>query len=78
VAPYEEEDFYYSEYSDEDGGELKEAYKIIYVEFEKLRETRKHHIHEINSLQDLEEKLLETQLQLERVTDKKMTYMLSI
>jgi hypothetical protein len=27
---------------------------------------------------DLEERLLETQLQLERVTDKKLTYMLSI
>jgi hypothetical protein len=29
-------------------------------------------------IQDLEEKLLETQLQLERVTDEKLTYMLSI
>jgi hypothetical protein len=74
VAPHEDdEDSYYSEHSDEDGEELKEAYKIIYVEFEKLRETRKQHIHELNSLQtdkslfqlkiqDLEEKLLETQL----------------
>jgi hypothetical protein len=90
VAPHEEEeDSYYSEHSDEDGEELKEAYKILYVEFEKLRETRKQHIHELNSLQtvksslllkiqDLEEKLLETQLQLERVTDEKLTHMLSI
>jgi len=74
VAPYEEEkDSYYSKHSDEDGEELKKAYKILYVEFEKLRETRKQHIHELNSLQtemsslllkiqDLEEKLLETQL----------------
>jgi hypothetical protein len=89
VAPHEEEDSYYSEHSDEDGEELKEAYKILYVEFEKLRETRKQHIHELNSLQieksslllkiqDLEEKLLEKQVQLERVTDKKLTHMLSI
>jgi len=89
VAPYEEEDSYYSEHSDEDGEELKEAYKILFVEFEKLRETRKQYIHELNSLQtekssqlfkiqDLEDKLLETQLQLERVTDEKLTHMLSI
>jgi hypothetical protein len=51
VAPYEDEDSYYSEHSDEDGEELKEAYKILYVEFEKLRKTRKQHIHELNSLQ---------------------------
>jgi seryl-tRNA synthetase len=54
-----------------------------------LRETRKQHIDELNNLQtkkssllhkiqDLEEKLLETQLQLERVTDEKLTHMLSI
>jgi hypothetical protein len=90
VAPHEDEkNSYYSEHSDEDGKELKEAYKILYVEFKKLRETRKQHIHKLNSLQteksslllkiqDLEEKLLETQLQLERVTDEKLTHMLSI
>jgi hypothetical protein len=34
VAPHEEEeDSYYSKHSDEDGEELKEAYKILYVEF---------------------------------------------
>jgi predicted nucleic acid-binding Zn-ribbon protein len=84
-----EENSYYSEHSDEDGKELKEAYKTLYVEFEKLREARKQHIHELNSLQTeksslllkiqgLEEKLLETQLQLERVIDEKLTHMLSI
>jgi hypothetical protein len=90
MAPHvEEEDTYYSEHNDEDGKELKEAYKILYVEFEKLRETRKQHIHKLNSLQteksslllkihDLEEKLLETRLQLERVTDEKLTHTLSI
>jgi hypothetical protein len=89
VAHEDEEDSYYFEHSDEDGEELKEAYKILYVEFEKLRETRKQHIHELNNLQteksplllkiqDLEEKLLKTQLQLERVIDEKLTHMLSI
>jgi hypothetical protein len=76
VPLVEEEDSYYSEHNDEDGEELKEAYKTLYVEFEKLREARKQYIHELNSLQTeksslllkiqgLEEKLLETQLQLE-------------
>jgi hypothetical protein len=51
VAPHEEEeDSYYFEHSDEDGEKLKEAYKILYVEFEKLRKTCKQHIHELNSL----------------------------
>jgi len=89
VAPLvENEDSYYSEHSD-NGEELKEAYKTLYVEYEKLREGRKQHIHDLNSLQtekssllrkiqELEEKLLETQLQLERVTDEKLTHMLSI
>jgi hypothetical protein len=89
VAPYvEEEDSYYSEHS-ENEVELKEAYKTLYKEFEKLREGRKQHINDLNSLhtkksslllkiQKLEEKLLETRLQLERVTDEKLTRMLSI
>jgi hypothetical protein len=89
VAPLvEEEDSYYSEHSD-DGEELKEAYKTLYIEYEKLREGQKQHIHDLNNLQtekssfllriqELEEKLLETQLQLERVTDEKLTRMLSI
>jgi len=89
VAPLvEEEDSYYSEHSD-NGEELNEAYKTLYVEYEKLREGRKQHLHDLNSLQtekssllqkiqELEEKLLETQLQLERVTDEKLTHMLSI
>jgi len=79
---------FYLEHSD-DGEELKEAYKTLYVEFEKLREGRKQYIHDLNSLQtekssllrkiqELEEKLLETQLQLKRVTNEKLTHMLSI
>jgi len=88
VAPHVEEEDSYSEHSD-DGEELKEAYKTLYIEFEKLREGSKQHIHDLNSLQtekssllckiqELEEKLLETQLQLERFTDEKLTHMLSI
>jgi hypothetical protein len=88
VAPHVEEEDSYSEHSD-DGEELKEAYKTLYVEFEKLREACKQHIHDLNSLQNeksslllkiqgLEEKLLETQLQLKRVTNEKLTHMLSI
>jgi hypothetical protein len=53
VAPHEDEEdsfSYYSEHSDEDGEELKGDYKVLYVEFMKLRETCKQHIHELNSL----------------------------
>jgi hypothetical protein len=88
VAPHVEEEDSYSEHSD-DGEELNEAYKTLYVEYEKLREGHKKHTHDLNSvqtekssllrkIQELEEKLLETQLQLERVTDEKLTHMLSI
>jgi chromosome segregation ATPase len=89
VSPHvEEEDSYYSEHS-ENEEELKEAYKTLYIEYEKLREGRKQYLNDLNSLQteksslllkvqELEEKLLETQLQLERVTDEKLTRMLSI
>jgi predicted nuclease with TOPRIM domain len=89
VAPHVEEEDSYSKHNDEYGEELKEDYTTLYVEFEKLREAHKQHIHDLNSLQTeksllllniqgLEEKLLETQLQLERVTDEKLTDMLSI
>jgi hypothetical protein len=89
VSPHaEEEDSYYSEHSDNGEG-LKEAYKTLYIEYEKLREGRKQNLYDLNSLQteksslllrvqELEEKLLETQLQLERVTNEKLTHMLSI
>jgi hypothetical protein len=89
VAPHaEEEDSYYLEHSD-NGEELKEAYKTLYIEYEKLREGCKQYLYDLNSLrteksslllriQKLEEKLLETQLQLERVIDEKLTHMLSI
>jgi hypothetical protein len=69
MAPLvEDEESYYSNHSD-NGVELMEAYKILYVEYEKLREGRKQHLHDLNSLQtekssflqkiqELEEKLL--------------------
>jgi hypothetical protein len=68
----EEEDSYYSEHSDNEE-ELKEAYMTLYIEYEKLRKGRKQHLNDLNSLltkksslllkvQELEEKLLETQL----------------
>jgi hypothetical protein len=87
VAPLvEEEDSYYSEQSD-DGEEPNEAYKTLYVEYEKLREGCKQHIHDLNSLQtkkssllhriqELEEKLLETQLQLESLMKSWLAYYL--
>jgi hypothetical protein len=89
VAPQvEKEDSYYSEQSD-NGEELNEADKTLYIEYEKLREGRKQHLYDLYSLQteksslllriqELEENLLETQIQLERVTDEKLTRMLSI
>jgi hypothetical protein len=91
IAPHEdpeESQSYYSESSD-DGEELKESYKILYVKFLKLRETCQQHVLELNSLKIekstlllkityLEEKLLEAQLQLERITNEKITQMLSV
>jgi hypothetical protein len=59
VAPLvEDEDSYYSEHIDEDGDELKEAYKTLYAEYEKLKKARKQHIHELNSLQTEKSSLL--------------------
>jgi hypothetical protein len=46
----EEEDSYYLEHSD-NGEELKEAYKTLYIEYEKLREGRKQHLYDLNNLQ---------------------------
>jgi hypothetical protein len=65
------------------------AYQLQYVEFLKLREKCKKQVLELNSLRtektfmlikinDLEDRLLETQLQLKRVSDENLTHMLSI
>jgi hypothetical protein len=90
VAPHEDKEdsqSYYSENSEEE--DMQSAYQLQYVEFLKLREKYKQQVLELNSLRsektsmlikinDLEERLLETQLQLERVSDEKLTHMLSI
>jgi hypothetical protein len=90
VAPYdgkEHSQSYYSENNDEE--DMKTAYELQYIEFLKLREKYKQQVLKLNRLKtkkttmlikinDLEERLLETQLPLERVTNKKLTHMLSI
>jgi hypothetical protein len=61
VAPHEEfegSQSYYSESSDEDGEGLKEANKVLYVKFLKLRETHQQHVQELNSLQTEKSSLL--------------------
>jgi len=68
---------------------MKAACELQYIELLKLREKYKQQVLELNSLKTekttmlikinyLEERLLETQLQLERVIDEKLTHMLSI
>jgi hypothetical protein len=68
---------------------MQSAYQLQYVEFLKQREKYKQQVLELNSLRiektsmlikinDLEDRLLETQLRLERVSDNKLTHMLSI
>jgi hypothetical protein len=53
VAPLvEEEDSYYSE-----------AYKTLYVEYEKLKEGRNQHLHDLNSLQTEKSSLLNSRVQ---------------
>jgi len=90
LAPHEEKEdsqSYYSENSEEEA--MQPAYQLQYVEFLKLREKYKQQVLELNSLRtektvmlikinDLEERLLETQLQLERVSNEKLIHMLSI
>jgi hypothetical protein len=77
---------YYFESSDEEN--LKDAYKVLHIKFMKLRETHQQNVLELNSMKtekstllhkitDLEDKLLEAQLQLERITNEKLTQMLS-
>jgi hypothetical protein len=68
---------------------MQTAYQLQYIEFLKLREKYKQQVLDLNSLRtenttmlikinDLEERLLETQLQLEKVSNEKLTHMLSI
>jgi ribosomal protein L12E/L44/L45/RPP1/RPP2 len=58
VAPlFEEEDSYYWEHSD-NGEELNEAYKTLYLEYEKLREGHKQDLHDLNNLHTKKSSLL--------------------
>jgi hypothetical protein len=91
VAPYDDKEdsqSYYSENNEEEE-DMQSAYQLQYVEFLKMRVKYKQQILELNNLRtektcmlikinELEERLLETQLQLERVSDEKLTHMLSI
>jgi hypothetical protein len=84
VAQYEEKEdsqSYYSVNSDEE--DMQTAYQLQYVEFLKRREKYKQQVLELNTLRtkkttmlikinDLEERLLETQLQLEKFFDEKL------
>jgi hypothetical protein len=73
IAPHvEEKDSYYSEHR-ENEEELKEAYNPNDLN---SLQTEKSSL--LLKVQELKEKPLETQLQLERVTDEKLTRMLSI
>jgi hypothetical protein len=90
VAPHEDKEdsqSYYYENSEEE--DMQSVYQLQYVEFLKLREKYQQQVLELNSLRsektsmlikinDLEERLHETQLQLERLSDEKLTHMLSI
>jgi hypothetical protein len=90
VAPYEENEDSQSDYFENSGEEyMQTTYQLQYVEFLKLKEKYKQQVLELNSLRTekttmlikingLEERLLETQLQPERVSDEKLTHMLSI
>jgi Tfp pilus assembly protein PilO len=79
VAPYEDKEdsqSYYSENSEEE--DMQSTYQLQYVEFLKLNSLRTEKTSMLIKINDLEERLLETQLQLERVSDEKLTHMLSI
>jgi hypothetical protein len=80
-ADYEE-----SQSSDEE--ELREAYGILYFKFTKLRETNQKNVMELNTMKtekstllhkitDLKEKLMDTQLQLQKFSDNKLAQMLT-
>jgi hypothetical protein len=90
VTPHEEKkdsQSYYSENSEKE--DMQSAHQLQYVEFLKLKEKYKQQVQELNSLRiektsmlikinDLEKRLLETQFQLERVSDEKLIHMVSI
>jgi len=78
-------DLYYSEHGDE---ELKEEYCAMYMELMKLRESNQKKVIKLNTMKterdtllqkitDLEDKLMDAQLQLEKFSDNKIAQMLT-
>jgi len=80
-----QDDLYYSEHGDE---ELKEEYCIMYMELMKLRESNQKKVLKLNTMKterdtllqkimDLEDKLMDAQLQLEKFSNNKIAQMLT-
>jgi hypothetical protein len=86
VAPREnQDDLYYSEHGDE---ELKEEYCVMYMELMKLRKSNQKKVIKLNTMKterdallekitDLEDKLMDAQLQLQKFSDNKIAQMLT-
>jgi len=86
VAPHEDQDdLHYSKHSDE---KLKEEYCVLYMELMKLRESNQKKVMKLNTMKtkrdtllqkitDLEDKLMDAQLQLEKFLDNKLAQMLT-
>jgi hypothetical protein len=86
VTPGEnQDDLYYSEHGDE---ELKKEYCVMYMELMKLRESSQKKVIKLNTMKkkrdtllqkitDLEDKLMDAQLQLEKFSENKIAQMLT-
>jgi hypothetical protein len=86
VAPHEDQDdHHYSEHNDE---KLKEEYCVLYMELMKLRKCNQKKLMKLNTMKtgrdtllqkitDLEDKLMDAQLQLEKFLDNKLAQMLT-
>jgi hypothetical protein len=81
VAPHEDQDdLHYSEHSDE---KLKEENCVLYMELMKLRESNQMKVMKLNTMKterdtllqkimDLEDKMMDAQLQLEKFSNNKL------
>jgi len=86
VAPHEDQDdLHYSEHNDE---KLKEEYCVLYMELMKMRESNQKKVMKMNTMKtkrdkllqkitDVEDKLMDAQLQLEKFSDNKLAQMLT-
>jgi hypothetical protein len=86
VAPHEDlDDLHYSEHSDK---KLKEEYCVLYMELMKLRESNRKKVMKLTTIKterrtllqkitDLEDKLMDAQLQLEKFSYNKLAQMLT-